>query len=197
MTGYPKKKKTGKIYYYYKCNTKGCKCNVGAETMHQQYIDYLSYYTILSDLKPILKSTLAKAFKERNEGQSELHKELSKQLTECNNKIKDFNVKYGLGDINTEVYNATIEALKDKRESIEVELEKAKENLSNLDRFTEEVLTTSSKLKTWWSNGTFQTRQKIQDLVFSKGVSYDKEAGVYRTLTVNSVLSIFSDISED
>lgn len=197
MTGYPKKKKTGKIYYYYKCNTKGCKCNVGAETMHQQYIDHLSYYTIPADLIPILKPTLVKAFKERNESQGELHKELSKQLTECNNKINDINVKYGLGDINTEVYNATIGALKDKRTSIEVELEKAKENLSNLDKFIDNVLSTCSKLKTWWCNGTFQTRQKIQDLVFPEGISYDKEYGIYRTPIVNSVLSVFGEISED
>ena len=32
---------------------------------------------------------------------------------------------------------------------------------------------------------------------FPKGVSYDKEEGVYRTPAVNSVLSVFSDISGD
>lgn len=60
-----------------------------------------------------------------------------------------------------------------------------------------DVLSTCSKLKIWWCNGAFQTRQKIQDLVFSKGISYDKEGSIYRTPVVNNVLSVFGGISED
>ena len=37
----------------------------------------------------------------------------------------------------------------------------------------------------------------MQDLVFPEGISYNKEDGIYRTPTVNNVLSVFSGISED
>ena len=32
--------------YYYKCNTKGCKCNKSAKRMHEEFISLLSSYEI-------------------------------------------------------------------------------------------------------------------------------------------------------
>ncbi len=192
LTGYEVKSKK---LHYYKCNTPGCKSNHRIDKIHDAYSNLLSDYTIPSELTPILKRVLTKVFKERNNNQSSLHKELSKQLTECDNQIKNVNVKYGLGNIPTETYDDTISTLKDKKTTIESELEKTKENLSNLEKFIDKTLQIASKLGDLWKNANFDTQQKLQFLLFPKGTTYHKEENCYRTIEENSVFSYFRNIS--
>ena len=192
LTGYEVK---AKKLHYYKCNTPGCKSNHKITKIHDAYSELLSEYTVPNELISILKKVLTKVFKERNQNQSSLHKELSKQLTECNNRIKTVNVKYGLGDIPTESYDATILELKEKKTAIESELENAKENLSNLEKFIDQTLQIASKLGHLWKNSNFDIQQKIQFLVFPKGTKYYKEENCYRTIEENSVFSFFRHIS--
>lgn len=192
LTGYEVK---AKGLHYYKCNTKGCKSNHNINKLHDLYADLLSNYSIPKELTSVFSKVLTKVFKERNIGQSELKKTLSKELTECNNQIKQVNVKYGLGDIPTEAYNATIETLKEKKISIESELEKSKENLSNLEKFIDTTLLISSNLATLWKDGSFDIRQKLQNLLFPTGVKYNKQEHRCRTINENNVFGIFSKLS--
>ncbi len=192
LTGYEVK---AKGLHYYKCNTKGCKSNHNINKLHNLYADLLSNYSIPKELTPTFSKVLTKVFKERNEGQSELKKTLSKELTECNNQMRQVNVKYGLGNIPTEAYNATIETLKEKKLSIESELEKARENLSNLEKFIDTTLLISSNLATLWKEVSFETRQKLQNLLFPTGVNYNKQEHSYRTINENNVFGIFAKLS--
>ena len=155
----------------------------------------LSKYSVPRELPPIFSKVLTKVFKERNTEQSDLKKNFSKQLTECNNQLKGVNIKYGLGDIPTESYNATIETLKEKRMSIESELEKSKENLSNLEKYIDTTLLMSSNLVSLWKDGSFDIRQKLQNLLFPKGVKYNKHENCYLTISENNVFYIFSKLS--
>ena len=192
LTGYEVK---AKKLHYYKCNTKDCKNNHNISKIHEGYSNLLSDYSIPKELIPILKKVLIKVFKERSQNQSGLHKELSKQLTECNNQIKEVNLKYGLGNIPTEVYNTTIETLKDKKTGIEIELEKAKENLSNLEKFIEKSLLISCKTRDLWKDSNFNIQQKLQNLLFPMGVMYNKETNSYLTIAENIALCSFAKLS--
>ena len=198
LTGYTKVKDTGKIYHYYKCSTKGCCCNVSADNVHNHYTEFISdIFHIPTDLIPILKMVLVNIFNKRNQGQKELHKTFSKQLTECRNKINSLNIRYGLGEINSEVYNSTIAMLKDNETNIEEELEKSKENLSNLEKFIDKSLLIALKLGDLWKIGDFKLKQKLQNLLFPKGIFYNKEFGISRTLEMNKALVLFNRISID
>ena len=194
LTGYEVK---AKGLHYYKCNTKGCSNNHNINKLHNLYSELLSSYSIPKELTPIFSKVLTKVFKERNTGQSDLNKNLSKQLTECNNQMKDVNVKYGLGNIPTEVYDATIETLKDRKMSIEGELEKSSENLSNLEKYIDTALLMSSNLVVLWKDGSFDTQQKLQNLLFPQGVKYNKQENSYLTIKENNVFHIFSKLSMD
>ncbi len=196
MSGYTKLKKNGKQYHYYKCSKKGCCCNINAEKVHESYTEFVCNYTIPESIIPFLKLVLTKVFYERNQGQKELHKSYSKQLTECENKIKLTNVKYGLGEINSEVYEATISVLKENKYRIEIELEKAKENLSNLEKFIEKALLIASKLGELWRISDFKIRQRMQNLMFPEGVFFNKQEGIFRTHQENKALVLFRNISD-
>ncbi len=55
----------------------------------------------------------------------------------------------------TEVYNDTIETLKEKKTVIEIELKKTKENLSNLEKYIEKTLLISCNTMDLWERSNF------------------------------------------
>lgn len=54
----------------------------------------------------------------------------------------------------------------------------------------------SCKLGTLWQNGDFESRQKLQNLVFPSGIYFDKNDDSYRTETENEVFKTFRLFSE-
>ncbi len=192
LTGYEVK---AKQCDYYKCNTPGCRSNHNIAKIHTSYADLLTIYTIPQELIPVFKEVLKKVFKERNEGQDQLHKEFSKQVTEYANQIKDINVKYALGKISEEVHKDAIADLKEKKAIVEAELEKVKEKLSNLDKSVDATLQIACKIRDLWQSADFHVRQKLQWLVFPNGVYYVKGNDSYRTDNENSVFATFRKLS--
>lgn len=79
--------------------------------------------------------------------------------------------------------------------SIETELEKVKENLSNLEKFIDTTLLISSNLATLWKDGSFEIQQELQNLLFPTGVNYNKREHSYRTINENNVFGLFSKLS--
>ena len=48
-----------------------------------------------------------------------------------------------------------------------------------------------------WENGNLAEKRKIQKMVFSDGIEYDRENDEYRTFRVNSIFSAIASISGD
>ena len=188
LTGYTVKAR-GRDYY--KCNKKGCKSNHSTEKLHRKYINLLDEYNVPNELIPILTSVLKKVFDEYNQNKGETKKALLKRKTECENQIQSVNVRFGLGDINSEVYRITIAELNARLAGIKRELEDAGKNLSNMMKYINQTIEMSCKLGTLWSGSSFGDRQKLQKLVFPSGILFDKEKDDYRTENENEVFKTF------
>lgn len=188
ITGYTVKAK-GKDYY--KCNTKGCKCNRSSSIMHDLYKELLNTYQIPTEFVPVLSKVLHKVFDDFNSNKSTMRKDLKKRQSEVKNKIEKVQVRYGLGEISESVYQTTIRTLNKELAEIESGLAEADKNLSNLQKFIDEAIAMSCKLGTLWQNGDFASRQKLQNLVFPNGIYFDKNTDDYRTDTENEVFKMF------
>lgn len=196
FTGYERiKKKSGKIYYYYKCNTKGCKCNTNLESMHDRFTGRLYSYLLPNEVKPIFSKVLTKLFKEQNEANFQQHKELSHKLTDIENQINEVSLKYGLGKINDEVYNITISKLKEDKEVLSKEVNRLRQTVSNSIEYVDKTIKMASNIGGLWKNGDYNIRKKVQNLAYPNGIFYDKEIGMYRTDGENKVFKLFSKIS--
>ena len=86
--------------------------------------------------------------------------------------------------------------MKSQLAEIESGLVAEEENLSNRSKFIEQVIATTSKLGDLWRNGNYKERQKIQNLVYPEGISYDKDSEDYRTDSVNPALEVFRRFTE-
>ena len=191
MTGYEVK---ARGRHYYKCNTIGCRCNESIEKMHNLYSELLDGISIPSALLPMLSDMLQKYFMEQHEEKSAIRSQLLKLRTETENEITDLKVRYGLGKINDDVYSVTIEHLNSKMAKINQEIQETEINLSNMADSINDVLVFVCNLRTCWNDGSYETRQKIQKLLFPKGIMWDEKNQCYRTTEMNEAISAFDSI---
>ena len=118
-----------------------------------------------------------------------------KNKSEIEKKSKDLKVRFGLGEIDREIYNATSEHLNEQLTQIHKALQEAERDLSNEKKYIADVIAMSCKLGTLWQESDFRTRQKLQNLIYPNGILYDKHLGSYRTENENEVFRIFRSIS--
>ena len=78
----------------------------------------------------------------------------------------------------------------------ERQLAECRKNLSNLDGEVDDILAMCCKLDSLWRDGSLETCQKLQNLLFPNGILWDKEIGNYRTFNKNKALLIIDKISE-
>ena len=192
FTAYTVKKKN---IDYYKCNLNGCKTNVSAKKLHNRYEDVLRFYNIPDALKPILHGVVSTMMLSENEQQERQEIALKKQRTECLNKLKTCKMRFGMGDIDEDVYQTTNEMLQEKLDKIELELAKCRKDLSNLDGDVNEVLAMCCKLDCLWKDSSLETSQKLQNLLFPEGILWDKEKDDYRTFNENEALAVIARVS--
>ncbi|MBE6203484.1 MAG: recombinase family protein [Rikenellaceae bacterium] len=193
MTAYTVKKKNKD---YYKCNQSGCCNNISATKLHALYEELLNSYSIPANLREVFCSVIRDMLVRDNDERKETLALLRKQSSELKNKINSCKVRYGTGDIDDDVYTTTIESLQSKLAKNELELSKAKENLSNLDAAIYDTASTCCKLGSLWRNAELELSEKIQNLLFPSGILWDKEIGNYRTINENKALSVILRLSE-
>lgn len=192
FTAYTVKKKN---IDYYKCNLNGCKTNVSAKKLHSKYEELLRTYNIPEALKSILHDIISAMIISENEEQRKKEVILKKQKTEISNKLKNCKVRFGMGDIDEDIYQATNTTLQDKLDKIELELAKCRKDLSNFNKEVDEVFAICCKLDHLWKNSSLETSQKLQNLLFPNGILWDKEKDDYRTFNENEALSVIAKIS--
>ena len=184
-----------KDYWYYKCNTVGCKCNISARKIHEKYSDMLKEYMIPEYMIPIIEESIRKILKAKYANDMVLTSDLETRMTQLDKKMEEVMLKYGLGDIPEDVYNITYRTLTKQKSDINIQLTEAKSNESNLEKTAHVALVTSCKLETLWNKGSYDNKQKIQNLVYPEGIYWDKVNKCYRTIKENESLRIIRTLS--
>ena len=193
MTGYEVKSKG---LWYYKCNTKGCKCNKSAIVMHQKYIELLQQYNIPQYLHPIIEETIRKIIKEKDHNDTNLISQLNARKTKLGKDIENVILRFGLGNIPENVYNLTYATLTKELSEVEIKIAEVKSYSSNLESKVNKALLTACRLDNLWKTSSFDNKQKIQKLVFPEGLHWDKEKDNYRTIQENEILKLMRCISD-
>ena len=168
-----------------KCNKKGCKSNHSTEKLHQKYINLLNEYNIPDEYIPILTDVLRKVFEEYNQNKGETKKVLLKRKTECENQINAVKVRLGLGEINSEIYTATMGELNSRLAEVKRGLEDAGKNLSNMMKYINQTIEMSCKLGSLWNDSNFVDRQKVGQCKNLRG----KFINCYLCLQIHSLWS--------
>ena len=180
---------------YYKCNQNGCKTNVSAKKMHNRYECLLRHHNVPECLKPLLRDIIKDMITVGNDEARKMETLLKKQKSEYLGKLKKCKVRFGMGEIDEEIYEMTNKDLQEKLDNIERGLAECRRELSNLDNEVDEILSMCCKLDCLWKDAPLETCQRLQNLLFPNGILWDKENDDYRTFDENEALSIIARIS--
>ena len=193
FTGYTVKSKN---IDYYKCTRAGCKTNISAKKLHTKYEELLNSYAIPQSLVSPLRKTIRYIISANQSDRMQQVALLRKRKTEKEKKLKECKIRFGTGEIDQEVYAMTIEALQSEIGIIIVELEKYNDDLSNLEQQVDKIFAMLCKLGEMWRESDLETAQKLQNLLFSDGIFWNKEMNNYRTIGENKAISIIREASD-
>ena len=193
MTGYLVKKKN---LYYYKCRTKGCKCNIRNIRVHEAFETLLAKYAIKPELEGPLKIQLEQTFEQLSKGKKENEVVLNSRLAEINKKIDRIEEKYfALNEMDLETFQKFNVRFKEERDLILSELEKCSEKSSNLAEGIRIALQISAKIKNLWASANYSIKEKLQKLVFPEGIYYNRQNDVVRTTNVNPIFELIAQLT--
>lgn len=197
MTGYEVKSKG---VHYYKCGDKTCKgaCinanttpRAKGEGANQLFEQLLKSYTLDCTFENLFKKQLKLSYESFNgEVENELllsHKELGKLKTQ----LGDINRRY-LSDpyVDKDTYLETKQDLESKIANLQRKIDGEGTEISNLDTYIEFSVEIAQNLHKYWVSADLETKQRIQELVFTDGLSIDVSKREYLTKNVNAIFEL-------
>jgi len=197
-TGYIVKKKN---LWYYKCRTVGCRSNKNAKKVNEQFVAYLAQFEIKDVFLDDLLEQIIDSFDVLNEANKNQEKEIKASLNALQKKIDTVEEKYFVsGEMGKETYEKLMAKFATEKQEIMASLKTTAVSSSNLESYLQNVASFSSKLATAWSFSPVKEKEKLQKLIFPKGISYCVENEVFRTTKINTVFqlnAVLNSVSED
>ncbi|MBO9570641.1 MAG: recombinase family protein [Chitinophagaceae bacterium] len=189
LVGYKVNKKN---LHYYRClKCKGVSLNAKTtkralkEGASDLFISLLDKYRCPDQVLQLVKMQLIKMFNCFNGGQSNEVLSLESELKNLEQKKKELSIRHGLGEVNKDIYELTLEHLSNRMQAICQELNTMPGKISNLEKLLENSLQKLRKLSVLWGSGDLEGRRIIQKTIFPEGIFYDAKNHKYLTKEIN------------
>ena len=188
MRGYIVKKKS---LYYYKCNTKACNNNKSARDLNNVFEQILHSFRIdqaKDMIRAVNKQAVAK-FNQLTVGDQDDYRDLQEQHTQILKKIDRLEERYIEEEIGGDLYHKYHARYKEEKAEIEKNLMKLSKQVSNLDENVGTAIKLALELPLKWVSADYNTKKRIQFLLFPNGISYCKKTDECRTPRINTLFS--------
>ena len=193
FTGYVVKAKN---LWYYKCRTKGCKCNKSAKEMHLLFQELLNSYNIREEFKEPLLKKMETKWSEMNKESNDVEESYKKQLAEVAKQIDDIaESRFIKKEMNQETYDKFLGRFEEERKAITKNLKDLGNKISNPVKTIEVAINLATELATTWSSSQINRKEKLQKLLFPNGIIYDRKNKAFRTEKVNYVFELMSSLT--
>lgn len=183
-TGYLQKQKN---LYYYKCRTNGCKKNKSQKKLHKQFEEFLKRYQIRKESIPHIEKGLSYMFDQFNRDAKTEQKKYQKNLAAIIEKIEQFELRYVEGEINIALYEKYNKKFQKEKLEMEHIMESSTFESSNLKNCIKYVSTISRNLTEMWTSDDYSQSERVQQLIFPEGISYDFKNEQFLTSRINSL----------
>ena len=199
LVGYTNKKKG---ISYYKCPA--CSHNYNADTkphsqnkgLNDAFVDMLSQYCVDECLKEALFDTVVEkmcggnAVKEYLEG-------IEKQLKDIEVKEALLDDKYLFEGFPKDKYDIMTVKLCEEKAKLEYKRDEVREKSSNSVEEVKKAIDTICNAHIYWKLGDIQSKKKLQDMVFPKGINVNPETREVLTDAINPFFIIKPSNSTD
>lgn len=196
MRGYIVKKK--KILYY-KCGVKGCKNNKNAQSLYDVFIGILKPFS--ADFEPefrgLFSQQVSATYNKLNDGREDESLSQHKQIEELQSKINRLEERFINEEISSELFQKYTEKYRVEKLELEKNLHNVPKGVSNLEDCIEKAMNLSSKLASEWTSAGYAYKQKIQNIIFPEGITYNKRNDECRTPRINWVFALIARLRQD
>ena len=184
-TGYIVK---GKNLWYYKCRTSGCCNNKNSKEVNNQFVQFLSNYSIAPHLiEPFLEIFKSEFLKLENSKAND-EKILKSNLKEVQKKIDSIEEEFYITkSMPAETYQKFLQKFNTEKDQIIKNLEQVVSTSSNHDELLSKALNFSLKLPSTWALANVNEKENLQKLIFPDGVTYSRKNGAFRTEKISEV----------
>ncbi len=180
---------------YYKCNTKGCKCNRNANKVNSKFEDMLIGLKINEEYLPLLKEQLFITFEEYNESLMQAENAITRQLTDIDVKLERLDERYILEELTGELYNRYKAKFEKEKEDLHAEMKHKRIEMSKLEDYIAFSLACCTNLSEMWGSGNYLQRQELQNALFECGIIYDREKDECRSTGENEFVTTVARLS--
>lgn len=176
-----------KKYAYYHCHHKDCCINfrIRKERLEDAFVDYLNFIKPERDLLNLFETTVKDVYNEklsqRLNGQKRIQDKLI-ELKKRKSKLIDFRLD---GTISEEDYRFKTEQLAEEIQEHEFRLREIDEIDNNLCKCLKYACKMIENIDTLWIKGDLDLKQRLQKLIFPKGLSYNLSD--FRTAEISSL----------
>lgn len=174
-------------YSYYHCHNKDCSIHfsVRKERLEEAFIKYLDTIKPQHNLMNLFETVVTDVYKSKISDRLNRQETIRNKITELKNKkskLIDFKID---GTISEEDYRFKAEQLSaeiNKQEFRLRQLGEFKDDLTKCLKYTCNAVRNIDKI---WDSGDLELKQRLQKLIFPKGVSYDLDK--FRTAEISSL----------
>ncbi len=163
--------------------------------MHELYKNVLADYSFDFRLIEPLKTQLKYTFDYLHENKGEGRKDLLISLNKVEAKLKKIRERFGLGNINQEIYSELNEKFQAEKSELNRQLENGDFKISNLENYINFSVKFCSNINKIWELNDYETKQKLQHLIFPQGIIYERANHTYRTEKINEVFLYISNLT--
>lgn len=182
---------------YYKCNTKGCKCNRNANLLNSQFETLLDAYKVNDEFLPLIHEQLFITFEEHNASLQESEEAIKRQLTDLQNKIDRLEERFILEELTADLYNKYKDKFAKEIEEIARQMKQNKIEMSKIEDYISFSLDCCSNLSKMWASGDYNQRQELQNALFDSGIIYNRQTDECRCTNENEFITAIAQLSKD
>ena len=187
LTGYIVKKKG---IWYYKSRSKGTKLNINAKKLNTLFSEYLKQFELKKGLDKPFKQLVEHAFNQYHSNQQFDQSNLESRKSKLETQIDKIEERYAIGEISADLYQKYTQKYSDELADIDRKITNGLKGSSNLENITNEAIKISQNLSSTWLNMSYEQKSELQQFVFPKGTTFEKEKQRVRTPEVNLLFEL-------
>lgn len=180
---------------YYKCNTRGCKCNRNANHVNNKFAGMLQGFQVNTNHLPLLRKQLYLTFQEHNVGLQKEEEGINRQLTDIRQKLERLEERFILEELTHDLYLKYKAKFEKEMEDLEAQRANNRIDMSKVEDYIATSLNYCSNLHQMWSLGNYSQRQELQNALFTSGIMYDRKKDECRSTENNEFVTEIKRIS--
>lgn len=201
LVGYLVKKKNLGYYKCPDCNGVSMNCETTPKAKrigaHDLFTTLIEKYQVQPQFKNLLITQLSKIYGYYNTTENQKGNDCKKKFDDLNKKLHELKLKYGLGDLDKDVYEIAKVELDKQIVMQQQELNKTLPEISNLEKLIEKSVERLQNISKIWGSVGLEDKRNLQQTLFPDGIYYDVKNHQYLTKEINSFVLLSNTISKD